>query len=922
MIDVRVKRLVLGFVVLLALLALGAVAALFLWVNEKAVQNTVASFAETSLGVNVRFEGPVKLKRLSSLEVSLPAMTFTDKTTDEPVGRIAAARADVSLWSLALGAVHVNSIDIEGLEAALSVPGLSGNALFDHTFGAVKFPEDLRVSALALSKSRVTLDVAAQEEKQAEAQRFLLTDLTLTLGRFSPEMTTPFELSTRFEAIDGEGRAAALPELEMPVLEASGESAPETQDAKADSETPQSALEAAPDSAPASVAAPESASENAAESSPAEASSEASGAAAQALTPEAAAPDVQPPAENASESPSESPSESASGVSDAAQDVHEAVRERRALSRHEETIEPAAPPQEEAAQQEPEAPAATQAPDPSAATGTDAPAEPSESSPTEPAAPESAPQQEAQARSFFISEARAQQPLPASTETPQSAAGEAAGAVPSLLQSFDPSRIAGLVSATGTLELSTANRYVMLEHLNFSAEVFYDAVQTTAVATADLVRFKGEELSGMNAEVTLSRPQQASGDIHIGAVDFRLRPGVFESPEMRVAHSLVQEGRTSTLEATSTVRADLKAGKADFDSFSARVTVTGDKTLPEGFEASLSGFVHADLASREAEVGLSGSFAAAPVSYNGTIALLGVPRFRGELMVGELNTARLPALQNLDWMRMIDFAGGLRIGNIVSGPFAATQLHAQLSVGEGLAQFSDLIVNLAQGRVLGGLQVTDAGEWLFKGRIDGVNLDQLLMGLGATPLVSGVANGDIALTGSRLEAERFSASASLNVLRGAYHGIDLEAARRVVIRTGKEEDITRQGAKTTFDEAAAQVSIRGGRLTIADISARSVYLKSAGEAHVDLGTGAIEGKLRSTFAPMHGEPSIHLLATLSGPGLAPVWTFDWQQASQALSRAQGRPLLKSPARKGASQGETKEEAPRSIWQSVRDFFKF
>lgn len=880
MIDTRIKRLVLGFVVLVALVCLGAVAALFLWVNEKAVQKTVESFAETSLNASVRFEGPVQIKRLSSLQVKLPAITFVDRQTNTPIGRIGSAEADVSLWSLALGAVHVNTITVDGLEASLSVPALSGNALFETTFGAVKFPSDLRISALNLTHSQLMLDVAAHEK----SRRFLLTDLTLSLGRFSPEMTTPFELSSRFEAIDEAGNVVPVPQVEMPpVLEPQGgadESAEESRQLQPHDNT-----------------------EGSADAEPVEASGiEAEGSAQH--TPEANA-------ENTPRSPAEIPlKEKPQDASVPSEENMERVPaeaadhdRRRALERHNE--------------------------DGAEGTSSDGTVqENADRSGIDRAAAAGALVNLSLRENLgLLRSARAGQPMqedavdsPEVNSADTAAAGRAASAE-EIFKNFDPSRSAGLISATGTLTISTANRYVMLENLNFSGEVFYDGVHYTAVAKADVLRFKGEELSGMNASVTLSQPQQATGDLHFAAVDFRLRPGMLESPEMRVAHSVTESGRTTTLEITSTVKADFAAKTLDCDSFTMRVAVTGDKTLPSDFEASLSGFVRASLARHHAKVGLSGSFAGAPVSYNGEITLADLPRFRGDLMLGDLDTARLPAIQNLDWMNIVDFAGTLRISNITSGPFAATQLHAMLSVGEGRTHFSDLIVNVADGRLLGEADVNAAGNWVFDGKIDGVSLDKLMMGLGTSPLVSGVASGPLALGGKRLDPAAVEASATLTVLRGAFHGVDLEAARRVVLKTSQEADITRRGAQSTFDEASAQVSLRNGALMISDISARSVFMRTTGSVRADLGKGEVSGALTSTFAPLHGEPSIYLASQISGPGLAPVWRFDFERASKALARAQGGALFKAPGAVGKS-GDAQKPESRSIWQSVRDFFKF
>ncbi len=901
MIDTRVKRFVLGFVVLVALICLGAVAALFLWVNEKAVERTVESFAATSLNAAVRFEGPVEIKRLSSLKVTLPAMTFVDKETEAPIGRIGGAQADVSLWSLALGAVHVNAIAIEGLEARLSVPALSGNALFDATFGAVKFPSDLRISALSLAHSRLTLDVAAHEKPH----RFLLTDLTVTLGRFSPEMTSPFELSSRFEALDEAGNIVAVPQnTEMPVLEPedAGSATTSSETSAADA-----APEAAPDaqqqpSAPAAEGTAEGGTESAPEAdaaalmpgyhAPQPSESDQATAPAEASGTDAPGTDAAATTTNDSEAsdaaaPAAAPE--VAPVPEKAEGDEQSGPERRAIERHNEGEAPAAEKNNGSSNND----SATSA------------------------------RLDLRALPLVASAhaADAQQPADAGADAAEAERGARAASAEEIFKNFDPSRSAGLISATGTLTISTANRYVMLEDLNFSGEIFYDGVHYTTVAKADVLRFKGEELSGMNAAVTLSRPQQASGDLHFAAVDFRLRPGILESPEMRVAHSITEAGRTTTLEIASTVKADFNARTLDCDSFSTRVTVTGDKTLPSDFEASLSGFVRASLAQHHAKVGLSGSFAGAPVSYNGEITFADLPRLRGDLMLGDLDTARLPAIRSLDWMHAVDFAGTLRIANITSGAFAATQLRALLTVGEGRTHFDELIVNLADGRLLGTLDVNAAGNWVFDGKIDGMSVDKLMTGLGAAPLVSGVASGTLALAGNRLESAALEASASLSVLRGALWGVDLEAARRVVLKTSQPADITRQGAQSSFDEASAQISLKDQKLTIAGINARSVYVRTTGDVRADLEKGEVAGSLTSTFAPLHGEPSIYLASQVAGSGMAPTWTFDFDRAAKALQRAQGGSLFKTPRAAGKDAVSEKSE-PRSIWQSVRDFFKF
>ena len=163
-----------------------------------------------------------------------------------------------------------------------------------------------------------------------------------------------------------------------------------------------------------------------------------------------------------------------------------------------------------------------------------------------------------------------------------------------IFKNFDPSRSAGLISATGTLTISTANRYVMLEDLNFSGEIFYDGVHYTTVAKADVLRFKGEESLGMNAAVTLSRPAAGFGRPSLCSRRLQAPSGHSESPRCALCTAYTEAGRTTTLEIASTVKADFNARTLDCDSFNTRVTVTGDKTLPSDFEASLSGIVRGE----------------------------------------------------------------------------------------------------------------------------------------------------------------------------------------------------------------------------------------------------------------------------------------------------------------------------------------
>ena len=89
-----------------------------------------------------------------------------------------------------------------------------------------------------------------------------------------------------------------------------------------------------------------------------------------------------------------------------------------------------------------------------------------------------------------------------------------------------------------------------------------------------------------------------------------------------------------------------------------------------------------------------------------------------------------------------------------------------------------------------------------------------------------------------------------------------------------------------------------------------MYVRAKTDASVDLSAGSVQGASSLTFAPQQGVPTIHLASSFAGKATAPVWTFEWDKAAEALRRAQGRPAASD-----------KKEG-RSIWQSVRDFFSF
>lgn len=825
----RIARLVLALVVLIFVLAVAAVGTLFYVLDEKAVKDTIDTYAKEALNASVEYGGPIELKHLTSLHVQIPSLRFVDIESGEAIGSIAGAQAEVALWSSLLGAVNVKTIAIDGAQFSLSVPRASGDALFEEAFGSVRFPENLRVSNFRLNNAQIALTTGSAES----ARQWKISALTLSSGRFSPEMNTPFEMSAHFEAVGNDGQP------QTPAVESS--------------------VPATPAAEPAPV-----------EKAP-----------------------VNPVEESTLTSPTEP---AASPQSEVPQDF---------------VAEPAPADQ---------APAAATVPETEASAGEPTtPAEPTDEPPAETTAPAAETSPEAQDTSSE------QQPAPA-TEEPASEsattawnirlikdahAQETFAETGQIFVSFDPSTLAGDLSAKGILTISVTDRYVMVEDVSFAGELSNKGSAWTTVAKADRVRFKGSEVSGSNLSASLSKPDDTTGDIHLGAVDFRVRPGIIESPEMRFSRTEERGSRVNTFEVASSVRADFVKKTADLDNLIARVSITGDAALPTDFNASVSGFIKADWNENTAQVGLSGDFAGAPISFNGTVRRTAdVPELEGELMIGEINRDTLPGEEMLAWMRHFDFSGAVRVGRIAVAGITGTQLSGTLAVKNGRAVVDSLVVNTAEGRLFGTFELAEDTSWLFNGRIDGIALDKFIAPVAGASPVAGVANGDLTISGKGFVAENLAGTSKLRVLRPSYLGLDAAAVRNHLVTNAETALITRQGARTDLDEATLSLTLNGNALSLKDIVARSVYIRARADAQLDLATGTLDGNSSINFAPQQGVPSIHLTAVFNGKSAAPAWSFDWQKSSEALRRAQGKPIVPSK----------KEE--KSIWQSVKEFFSF
>lgn len=474
--------------------------------------------------------------------------------------------------------------------------------------------------------------------------------------------------------------------------------------------------------------------------------------------------------------------------------------------------------------------------------------------------------------------------------------------------------ITGSFSASGKVNLSVADQTLSFDAFKFSADLTQENKTWGVSAAADKLRFTPEETSGVNVSAALSRPEDETGDIHVGAVEFKLAAARLVSPEMRASYTEAAGEKITAYEVSSSVDAELLTKKAQLENLTARITVTGDAALPADFSAQVSGFMNVDIPADSAQAGLSGTFAGAPFSFNGTATGITHPRFKGELMLGNIELKAVPRFQSLAWLNLADFDGELRIGQIAAGGFTASQLHSRLNLTEGVVHLSRVIVNAADGRLLGEAKLTSEADWVMAGKLDGLNLEKLFTSVGGKPVLTGIVNGTFEVKGVGLDTETYEGTSQVRLLRGSYNGISARSVRDVVAGRVKEAAVTAPDAKTAIDEAGCSLALKDHVIEASNFVSRSVFARTNADFSVDIAAGTITGKALTMFAPGNGIPVVRITAELSGKAASPVWTFAWDESRKNLLRAQGRGT-------GANR-HPQNGSERSIWQSVKDFFAF
>lgn len=825
------KRILRAIVVILVIVLIAvacALGAFYFWLNEDAAKTAIAKFSSQAFASTPQFEGPVTISRGTRVSIGLPAITFVDETTGRPVGHIAGGNIQVALWPLAIGAVHVMQAEIRSPQFYLDLPGLEGDNVFQGGFARAHFPTGLKVENVRIVDGKADVSIGS-----AGKERFYeLSELSLALGEFSPEMTTGVAFNTNIRQLTEKPAAWPLGQADITETPPALQSPVSAQDEKSHSQAQNADVKSVP----------------------------ALGLSAQ----------IQ-----------------------ATQDAQGVIREE--IHRDEKSATPS--PVQTGTTNAP----STEAVDPQV------PAQEQELKDA---------QTEVAKEVATVEKTQVTATLPAAATTPEATANKeeppafAPGSLAQRWQKWQLTELSGSLSLRGTLALSTSQRELTISSADGSAELQINGKPWAPVIRIGSLTLKKGEIAGSGIDLSLASNKEADIDYHLGLTSFQLSANVFSSPETRISYSIATADRQSTLEATSSVQADGSANTVKLDNFSARYSLTGAQKAP--FVVQVQGWMNGNTATDTAKMGISGSIGSSTFTYNGAWEQVKErPSLNGELTLASVDLSAPAPAHAREWLNAVDFAGDLRIANLAVGKTFGTQLHTKATLHEGALSFTDAILTVADGRILGSAEAAADGTWKAQGRIDGVDIGKLTTSLAGSSPVEGAATGSWELSGRGNDAESLQGSGRLRIIRGAYKGLDLAAGRLAVLSNTNPNTIVAPNTVTSMDETSLRYAVAGSKIDFKDVVARSVFLRCSADLSVDVAAGSVSGKASIYYAPQSGASSVTLPATISGEAKAPTWTFDLESAKAAVLGTPSAPAKETPK---------KEE--KSLWQRAKEFFSF
>ena len=451
-------------------------------------------------------------------------------------------------------------------------------------------------------------------------------------------------------------------------------------------------------------------------------------------------------------------------------------------------------------------------------------------------------------------------------------------------------------------------------------------------------------------QVKLARPDgTVQANLSLAALQSRGR--VISFPSLELDLDLKQGDLTARGKLATPLTLDLDQSVAQASGLAGEFTVAGPTVPNKSLKVAVSGSASTDWARQSAGANL-----AIKSDETNAQAKVTVSRFAPLAMVFDANVDKLnvdhylppkkPASGgapapggasdkpiDLSALKGKDVSGTIRVGQLVASGVKVEALQVGIKLAAGRLDLSPLSAKLYEGSASGSASVNASNnQFALKQSLTGIAIGPLLRDAAGKDVLEGRGNVtlDVLAMGNLVPALKKSlgGTASLVLRDGAIKGVNLgEMARNARAMLGAKTG-TEQGAnsadKTDFSELSASFSIAKGIATNKDLSAKSPFVRLAGEGAINIGEDSMDYLARPTLVATAGGQGGRDAKDVSGltipvriVGPFTALKFRPDLAAAASEMAKGK--LGDAAQKAGAQ--VKEQAREQVQDRLKNLFK-
>lgn len=458
----------------------------------------------------------------------------------------------------------------------------------------------------------------------------------------------------------------------------------------------------------------------------------------------------------------------------------------------------------------------------------------------------------------------------------------------------------GSVSLKTLADFSFFRRTLTFRDLNASGTLSNTTGDHILLATANRLRFKPDEATGVNAQLSVCAPDRTKGELTLSLASFLVNETRLSTPEIKLFYQKSEQDTRANLDVSVGIDMNREANQVQLPNISGTLNIKGLEGFPADFSSTLKGGASADINQKNLDIQLNGMLGQSTFTYNGNLGWQDSLQLAGSLRIAslELDTASIPS--DLTWLHSFDFIGDLFIGKVRIGNLPFSQLHTKLSLTGGILRAEDALVNVADGRAENNLQISEDGQWVLESRFDSVAIEKLFETVQVSPL-TGTANCLLKISGNGKDLASLSGQGKLRILRGEVRGINV-----ATLKTSEQvADLEKQ--KTSFDELAGNFSLTDGTLSTNDLVLRNASNRMDASVQVDLRTENIIGRADILHLQGNSAAPTHVRAELSGNIANPIWKIqEKENAIEQPEKQQDEGLIKK----------------LRLWKNLKNFFAF